>query len=61
MKDSKTALYVTGGLFLLMGLWGLAAVMGWVGAMSGIAETWWLALVEVVVGGWAVWVATQQS
>jgi hypothetical protein len=61
MKDPKMALYVTGGLVLLMGLWGLVVSMGWMGEFAGVKEVWWHSLGKILVGGWAVWVASQQK
>jgi len=54
---TKTFLLILGALILLMGLWGLLVM--WMPSVAfGLpVDPWWHALVKVVLGGAAVYVA----
>jgi hypothetical protein len=58
-KEPKFALYVVGGLVLLMGLWGLAAYFVESLAFGLVVDYWWHSAAKVVLGAYAVWVASQ--
>jgi len=56
-KAPKTALYVVGGLVLVMGLWGLLAYFVESMAFGMYVDYWWHSVVKVVLGAYALWVA----
>ena len=58
-KSPKFALYVVGGLVLLMGLWGLLAYFVSSLAFGLTVDYWWHSVAKVVVGLYALWAAQQ--
>jgi hypothetical protein len=58
-KEPKFALYVVGGLVLLMGLWGVAAYFVESLAFGLQVDYIWHSALKVVLGAYAVWVASQ--
>jgi hypothetical protein len=57
LSSPKFALYVVGGLVLLMGLWGLAAYFVESLSFGLYVDYWWHSALKVVLGVYAVWVA----
>ncbi len=58
---SKNVLMVVGGLVALMGLWGLGVYFGWVPAVFDVVDPWWHAVLKVVLGGYAFYVAYSEK
>lgn len=56
-KSPKFALYVVGGLVLLMGVWGLLAYFVESLAFGFVVDYVWHSAAKVVVGAYALWVA----
>lgn len=57
ITSPKFALYVVGGLVLLMGLWGILAYFVPSMAFGLYVDYWWHSALKVLVGVYAVWVA----
>lgn len=57
-KSPKFALYLVGGLALVVGLWGLLAFFVPSLAFGLALGTWWVNALKVLLGIYAVWVGT---
>ena len=58
-KSPKFALYVVGGLVLLMGLWGVLAYFVESLAFGLYVDYIWHSVAKIVVGAYALWAAQQ--
>ena len=59
VKSPKLALYVVGGLVLVMGLWGLLAYFVESMAFGLYVDYIWHSVAKVAIGAYAIWVGTK--